>query len=55
MIISIENFMKIKKYSNAFAQAQAHPQAQQFYEESLARIRLAEAIHQERIVEKAND
>lgn len=43
--------MNIKKYSNVFAQAQEHPQAQNFYETSLARIRLAEAIHKERIAQ----
>jgi ribosome-binding protein aMBF1 (putative translation factor) len=43
--------MNIKKYSNVFAQAQKHPQAKQFYDASLARIRLAEAIHKERVMQ----
>jgi ribosome-binding protein aMBF1 (putative translation factor) len=46
--VDIYIIMKIKTYTNVFSQAQEHPQAQQFYEESLARIRLADAIHKER-------
>jgi len=40
--------MKIKEYIDVFAWADTHPQAKQFYEESLAKIRLGEAIYRER-------
>jgi len=39
----------MKKYTNVFEQAEKHPKAKQFHEENLARLRLAEAIHRERI------
>ena len=41
----------MKKYSNVFEQAEKHPKAQQFHEENLARIRLAEAIYNERMAQ----
>ncbi|MEN8219030.1 MAG: helix-turn-helix transcriptional regulator [Pseudomonadota bacterium] len=41
----------MKKYTNVFEQAERHPKAKQFHEENLARIRLAEAIHRERMAQ----
>ena len=41
----------MKKYTNVFEQAEKHPKARQFHEENIARIRLAEAIYQERIAQ----
>lgn len=43
--------MKTKKYIDVFAVADKHPQAKQFYEESLAKIRLGEAIYRERMAQ----
>jgi predicted transcriptional regulator len=44
--------MNLKKYSNVLASAKEAPNFQQYCDESLARIRLAEAIYQERIAQK---
>jgi ribosome-binding protein aMBF1 (putative translation factor) len=41
----------MKKYTNVFEQAEKHPKAKQFHEENFARIRLAEAIHRERLAQ----
>jgi len=41
----------MKKYTNVFEQAEKHPKAQQFHEQNLARIRLAEAIYRERLAQ----
>jgi ribosome-binding protein aMBF1 (putative translation factor) len=41
----------MKEYTNVFEQAEKHPKAKLFHEENLARIRLAEAIHRERIAQ----
>jgi ribosome-binding protein aMBF1 (putative translation factor) len=41
----------MKKYTNVFEQAEKHPRAEQFHEENLARIRLAEVIHRERMAQ----
>lgn len=40
--------IKSKKYTNVFAQAMAHPQAEQFSQESKARLYLAVALHKAR-------
>lgn len=40
--------MKTKKYSNVFVQAKKHAKSDQYYNESKARIRLAELMHKER-------
>jgi plasmid maintenance system antidote protein VapI len=40
--------MSVKKYFDVFAWADTHPQAKQFYEESLARIHLGEVVYKER-------
>jgi ribosome-binding protein aMBF1 (putative translation factor) len=41
---------KVKKqYADIFAQAHLHPKAEQFYQESMARIRLAETLYRERV------
>lgn len=44
--------MNIKKYSNVIADAKADPKFQQYCDESLARIRLAEAIYRERVAQQ---
>ncbi len=41
--------MKIKKYSNVIGDAKKHPKFEQYAQEHLARLRLAEIIHNERI------
>jgi predicted transcriptional regulator len=41
----------MKKYANVFAQADEHPRASEFYEASLARLNLADAIRKERKVQ----
>lgn len=41
--------MKIKQYSNVFAEAKQHPKFEQYCEEHLARILLAKEIHQARL------
>ncbi len=43
--------MKIKKYSNVIADAKQSPKFQQYCDESLARIRLAEAVYRERLAQ----
>ena len=47
----IDGVSLMKKYKNVFEQAEKHPKAKQFHEENIARIRLAEAIHQERVAQ----
>lgn len=37
-----------KNYTKVFTQAKKHPKSEQFYQESLARIRLAEALYKAR-------
>jgi len=40
--------MKNKNYTDVFAEAEKHPKAKVYLEESKARVRLAEALHKER-------
>ncbi len=41
--------MKVKQYSNILGEAKKNPKYEQYVEEHLARIRLAEIVHRERL------